>query len=145
MQYIYHNISPIIQFESTLQLGQRKFNECVCSAAKLLACYKHTLNNIWKWLCVCDTWLPGADAAWQQWPALPAWLGIGGRFVATGGVTGLSVSAIFTGLLLEPDATCQIQMGKTDGKMGHFLKQVQFTGANQITLALVFYKKKKKE
>lgn len=56
----------------------------------------------------------------------------------------LRLSAIVTGLLLEPNATCQIQTGKTDYKMGRFLKQIQLTAANQITLALIFYQKKKK-
>lgn len=46
MHYIYHNNSAVIQFESTLQLGQKKFTECVCFAAQLLGCYKYTLN-VW--------------------------------------------------------------------------------------------------
>lgn len=59
MHYIYHNISSIIHFESSLELDQRKFHKCRCSTAKWPGCYKHTRDNIWKWPCGHDTGCQG--------------------------------------------------------------------------------------
>lgn len=122
-------------------MGQRKFNKCVCSAAKWLGCYQHTLNNIWKRPRVGDTWLLGADTARQpEAPSLPDLVRVMG-FATTRDAIGLPRAlcplAISAGLFPEPNAAWQIQIGKIQGDMGHFLKQVQLTVASQITRAFI--------
>lgn len=109
-----------------------------CQIARMLQAHP---NNIWKEPCVHDTRLLGQTLCgsselplcltWHWWWVCSCWRS------DRAWAYSLCCLAIVTALLPEPNTTWEIQIGKAEGEMGHFLKQVQLIAANQITLALI--------